>query len=75
MTFIIVIHPQDHSGVNGNAVVVDALKLLGLALLFILLGAMIETFNMVGKFVSIFIFYTIFIYIVTIAIAPKKDNR
>lgn len=56
-------------------VILDALKLLGLALLFILLGAMIETFNMVGKFVSIFIFYTIFIYIVTVAITPKKDVR
>lgn len=56
-------------------VIVDALKLFGLAFIFILLGALIETLDMIGKFVSIFIFYTIFIYIVTIAIAPKKDNR
>lgn len=56
-------------------VIIDAIKLLGLALLFILLGALIETLDMIGKLVSIFIFYTIFIYIVTIAITPNKNNK
>jgi uncharacterized membrane protein SpoIIM required for sporulation len=56
-------------------VILDSLKLLGLALLFILLGAMIETLDMMGKLVSIFIFYTIFIYIITIAITPNKNKK
>jgi len=30
---------------------------------------------LVGKLVSIFIFYTIFIYIITIAITPGKEGE
>ncbi|MBN2331094.1 MAG: stage II sporulation protein M [Candidatus Aenigmarchaeota archaeon] len=56
-------------------VVIDALKLLGMAFLFVLLGALIETLDMLGKLISIFIFYTIFIYIITIAITPSKDGK
>jgi uncharacterized membrane protein SpoIIM required for sporulation len=56
-------------------VTIDAMKLLGLAFLFILLGALIETLDMIGKLISIFIFYTIFIYIITIAVTPSKDGK
>jgi len=56
-------------------VTMDAVKLLGLALLFVFLGALIETMALVGKLVSIFIFYTIFIYIITIAITPGKEGE
>lgn len=52
----------------------DAFKLLGLAILFIILGALIESTTLTTKIVSIFIFYTIFIYIVTIAISPSKNG-
>jgi uncharacterized membrane protein SpoIIM required for sporulation len=56
------------------SIILDAFKLLGLALLFVFLGALIETLDMIGKLVSIFIFYTIFIYIITIAVTPSKED-
>jgi uncharacterized membrane protein SpoIIM required for sporulation len=52
----------------------DAMKLLGMALLFVFLGALIETMDIIGKLISIFVFYTIFIYIITIAITPSNNN-
>jgi hypothetical protein len=55
-------------------IIMDAVKLLALSVLFIFLGALIETMDMITRIVSIFIFYTIFIYIITIALTPVKRN-
>jgi len=55
-------------------VIADSMKLLALALLFVLLGALIETMDIITKMVSIFIFYTIFIYLITVAIS-SGDGR
>jgi len=55
-------------------VIFDAMKLLGIAILFVFLGALIETMDMTVKFISIFIFYTIFIYIITIAVTPFNEK-
>jgi uncharacterized membrane protein SpoIIM required for sporulation len=52
----------------------DSMKLMGLAVLFVFLGALIETMDFLTRIVSIFIFYTIFLYIVTIAITPSKER-
>jgi len=55
-----------------TGVILDALKLLALAALFVFLGALIETMDFTVRVVSIFIFYMIFIYIITVAITPIK---
>ena len=53
----------------------DAAKLMGVAFLFILLGALIETMDIVTKIISIIVFYTIFIYIITIALTPLRKQK
>ncbi len=53
-------------------IVMDAGKLMAVALLFIFLGALIETMDIVTRIVSIVVFYTIFIYILTIALTPLR---
>jgi len=50
----------------------DSLKMLGLSVLFILLGALIETGVFAVKIASIFVFYTIFIYIIVTGLAPPR---
>jgi uncharacterized membrane protein SpoIIM required for sporulation len=57
------------------SVCVDALKLLGLGAVFILLGALIEAMDFSIRMVSIFIFYTLFIYILTKALSPCKNEN
>ena len=56
-------------------VVEDALKLLGMAIAFIFLAALIETMDILTRIVAIFIFYTIFIYIITVALSPQGGKR
>jgi len=55
-------------------VILDALKLLGLGILFVFLGDVIETSGFMMKVVSIFIFYTIFIFIITTTLTSKRKN-
>jgi uncharacterized membrane protein SpoIIM required for sporulation len=50
----------------------DVLKLLALAVLFVFLGALIETMDFTVRVVSIFVFYSLFIYIITVALTPVK---
>ena len=56
-------------------VVIDAGKLFGLAVLFVFLGAVIETAGMMLKVASLFIFYTMFIYLVTIAMSSSTTRN
>lgn len=59
-------------------VVIDALKLLGLGLVFVVLGALIETMDIAIKLISIFVFYTLFILIIASAFSLpgiRKRNR
>ncbi|MCD6496659.1 MAG: stage II sporulation protein M [Candidatus Aenigmarchaeota archaeon] len=53
----------------------DSMKLLGLALLFVFLGAVIEAMGFTARIIAIFIFYTIFIYIITIAFVPYAKRK
>ena len=52
----------------------DALKLMALALAFVFLGALIETGTLLIKAASIFVFYTMFIYIIINGISPSQDT-
>jgi uncharacterized membrane protein SpoIIM required for sporulation len=55
-------------------VLTDVMKLMALALFAVFLGALIETGSMYIKIASIFIFYSVFIYIITVAISPLRKN-
>jgi uncharacterized membrane protein SpoIIM required for sporulation len=53
----------------------DSTKLLGVAIVYVFLGALIETGGLLIKIVSIFIFYTIFIFMIINGITPSKDDK
>ncbi|MFH0956669.1 MAG: stage II sporulation protein M, partial [Candidatus Aenigmatarchaeota archaeon] len=53
----------------------DSAMLMGIAVLFVFLGAIIETMDTITRIVGIFVFYTIFIYIITIAVTPAADGK
>ncbi|MBN1896735.1 MAG: stage II sporulation protein M [Candidatus Aenigmarchaeota archaeon] len=53
----------------------DAGKLMAIALLFIFLGALIETMDFLTRLVAIFVFYSIFIYMITVALTPLRKQR
>lgn len=52
----------------------DSMKMLALALIFVFLGALIETAEFTIRVVAIFVFYTLFIYIITVALTPIKHG-
>jgi uncharacterized membrane protein SpoIIM required for sporulation len=58
-----------------SGVILDSLKLVALAFLFVFLGALIETMDFTIRIISIFVFYTIFIYIITVALTPIRKRR
>lgn len=52
----------------------DSAMLMAIAVLFVFLGAVIETLDMVSRIIGIVVFYTIFIYILTVAVTPYADG-
>jgi uncharacterized membrane protein SpoIIM required for sporulation len=50
----------------------DSMKLMGMALLFVFLGALIETMDLGIRIISIITFYAVFIYIITVAVTPVR---
>ncbi len=57
-----------------TGICIDAMKLMAIAVLFVFLGALIETMDFLIRIISIFVFYTIFIYIITVAVTPIKKK-
>ncbi len=50
----------------------DSVKLMGMALLFVFLGALIETMDLAVRIIAIITFYAIFIYVITVAVTPIR---